>query len=126
MAHVSDVKNAKWFGNVIHLPLINFPNDSIILNAIPPMEIQLLLDVVNHLYKNLTSIWPECKAWPETLDITLRQFHRGHFHGNHCQKLLKYVDILQETAEVAAGFAALPFVDTLRKFEKVASTYFRM
>ena len=35
------------------------------------------------------------------------------------QKLLKEEDILQEEAKAAAEFAALPFFDTFRKFEKV-------
>ena len=88
------MKNAKWFGNVICSPLINFPNDSLILDATPPMELHLLLAMVNLLYKNLTSIWSEYKVWPNALNIPLQPFHAGHFHGNHCQKLLKNVDIL--------------------------------
>ena len=69
IAHGNDVKKAKQFGNVIRSPLLNFPDESLILDAIPPMEIHLLLGVVNHLYKNLANIWPECKTWPEALNI---------------------------------------------------------
>ena len=126
IAHGNDVKKAKQFGNVIHSPLLNFPDESLILDAIPPMELHLLLGVVNHLYKNLSNIWPECKNWPEALNIPLQPFHGGHFQGNHCQKLLKNVDILQEKAEAAAAFAEFPFIDTFRKFEKVVVACFGM
>ena len=113
------MKKAKQFGNVIHSPLLNFPDGSPILDAIPPMELHLPLGVVNHLYKNLAIIWPECKTRPEALNIPLQLIHGGHFQGNNCQKLLKNVDILQEKAEAAAAFAGFPFIDTFRKFEKV-------
>ena len=118
MAHGSDVKNAECFGNVIYSTLINFPNDSLILDANPPMEPHLLRGMVNHLYKNLTSIWPECKTKPDGLYIPLHPFHDGHFHENYCQKLLKNVDIFQQKAGAAAAFAALSFVDTFRKLKR--------
>ena len=37
---------------------------------------------------------------------------------------MKNVDILQEKAKTAAAFAALPFVDKFRKFEKVITACF--
>ena len=39
---------------------------------------------------------------------------------------MKNVDILQEKAEAAAAFAAFPFIDTFRKFEKVLVACFGM
>ena len=45
----SDGKKAKRFNNTVDSPIISMPDDSLIIDLISPMELQLLLAVVNHL-----------------------------------------------------------------------------
>ena len=94
-----DVRVAKSFGNVFHEPIITGSSDSLILELIPPMELHLLLGVVNHLYKSLKNVWPKASQWPAALYIDEEPFHGGHFAGNQCYKLLNNLDLLQHLAE---------------------------
>ena len=48
-----DIRRSKDFKNVIHPPLLDFPGDKLVLDALPLMELHLLLGVVNYLFKNL-------------------------------------------------------------------------
>ena len=79
-----DIRKSRDFKNVVHLPLLNFHDDMLVLEAIPPMELHLLLGVVNHLFKNLCDLWPDAKQWPTTLHLSIQLFHGGHFNGNDC------------------------------------------
>nr|XP_047129266.1 uncharacterized protein LOC124809287 isoform X1 [Hydra vulgaris] len=51
-----DMKKAKEFGNVVHPPLLALDDEQLVLDLIPPMELHLLLGVVNHLFKILMSM----------------------------------------------------------------------
>ncbi len=120
----SDTKSAKNFDNVIHPPLINMADSVLILDVIPPMELHLLLGIVNHLFKNLSELWPGAKEWPTLLHIQLQPYHGGHFAGNECHKLLQNIDILQRLAEKACAYQALGFIETLRNFRDVVNACF--
>jgi hypothetical protein len=78
----SDTKSAKDFDNVIHPTLINMDDSTLILDVIPPMELHLLLCIVNHLFKNLSDLWPGAKEWPTLLHIQLQPYHGELFAGN--------------------------------------------
>ena len=91
----------KDFDNKIHPPLINMVDLRLILHIITPIELHLLLGIVNHLFKNLSELWPGAKQWPALLHIQLQPYHGGPFAGNECHKLLQNVDILQRLAEKA-------------------------
>jgi len=114
----SDTKSAKDFDNVIHLPLINMDDSTLILDVIPPMELNLLLGIINHLFKNLSDLWPGAKEWPTLLHIQL------HFASNECHKLLQNLDILQRLAEKACACQSFGFIETLRHFKKVVTSCF--
>ena len=68
-----DLRKSKDFKNVVHLPILDFPDDKLVLEAIPPMEFHFL--------------WPKAKEWPSSLHILIQPFHGGHFNGNDCMKL---------------------------------------
>lgn len=72
-----DSRKSKEFKNVIHVPLIEFQDDKFVLEAIPPMELHLLLGVVNHIFKNLCDLWPRAKEWPPSLHIPIQPYHGG-------------------------------------------------
>lgn len=120
----SDTKSAKDFDNVIHPPLIKMDDSTLILDVIPPMELHLLLGIVNHLFKNLSELWPGAKEWPTLLHIQLQPYHGGHFAGNECHKLLQNLDILQRMAEKACAYQAFGFIETLRHFKEVVTSCF--
>lgn len=120
----AQIKFAKNFENVIHQPLINFEDEKLVLDVIPPMELHLFLGIVNHLFKCLLEIWPKAQEWPTLLHLQIQPFHGGHFNGNDCHKLLENIDKLQVLAENASAFEAIPFVDCFRKFQAVVKSCF--
>ena len=83
------------------------------------MELHLLLGVVNHLLQSLSKIWTHAPEWLSLLHIQQQPFHDGKLAGNECRKLLKNVDVLERLAQQHSFFPAVPFIDTLRKFNGV-------
>lgn len=119
-----DSKMAKFFGNVVHEPIISGSDDKLILDLIPPMELHLLLGIVNHLFKALIHLWPMADQWPTSLHLSPEPYHGGQFTGNACHKLLKNVDLLQRMAEQQCAFQTFGVIDILRKFGAVVSSCF--
>ena len=74
-------------------------NSVLVLDTIPPIELHILLGIVNYFFKNISDLWPGAKEWPAELHIKLQSYHGGHFKGNDCHKLLKNIDILQRIAK---------------------------
>ena len=110
----AQTKKARDFQNVVHQPIIRLSDDTLVLDFIPPMELHLLIGVVNHLFKNLCQVWQNADEWPKMINIQQQPFHGGQFAGNECRKLLRNVDSLQQLAEKHACFLAFPFIETLR------------
>ena len=108
-----DVRVPKSFGNVIHEPIITGSSGSLILELI-----NLLLGVLNHLYKSLKNVWPKASQWPAALHIDEEPFHGEHFAGNQCYKLLNNLDLLQHLAEKDSAFQAFWFCGN---HEKISS-----
>jgi hypothetical protein len=120
----AQTKKARDFQNVVHQPIIRLSDDTLVLDFIPPMELHLLIGVVNHLFKNLCQVWQNADEWPKMINIQQQPFHGGQFAGNECRKLLRNVDSLQQLAEKHACFLAFPFIETLRKFDAVVHACF--
>ena len=119
-----DIRKSRDFKNVVHLPLLDFHDDMLVLEAIPPMELHLLLGVVNHLFKNLCDLWPDAKQWPTTLHLSIQPLHGGHFNGNNCLKLLRGLDCLKQIAEQKHIKQADGFIQTLSLFKDVVTSCF--
>ena len=119
-----DLRKSKDFKNVAHLPILDFPDHKLVLEAIPPMELHLLLGVVNHLIKTLCDLWPKAKEWPSSLHIHIQPFHGGHFNGNDCMKLLRGVSKLQLLSEKENFAQAHGFIQTLTLFKDVVTSCF--
>ena len=109
----SNTKNAKKFGNVIYEPILSLGNSALVMDLIPPMELHLLLGVVNHYFKVLKDVWPKADDWLQALHIKQHPFYGGHFVGNDCNKLLKNLDLLQTISEKDIAFQAFPIIETL-------------
>ena len=91
----ANIKKAKIFDNVVQATIITGPPNSLDLELISPMELHLLLGVVNQLYKTMEEHWPQSTHWSAPLHIKEEPYHRGHSAGNECHKLLNNLDILQ-------------------------------
>ena len=95
----SDLSKAKFFGNVVHDSIVRGSDETLIIDVLPPMELHLLLGIVNHLFKALIAVWQNAERWPASLNIEMSEYHSGQFEGNNCRKLLNNVDTLQRLAE---------------------------
>ena len=62
--------------------------------------------------------------WLALFHIQQQLFHGGQLAGNECRKLLKNVDALERLAQQHSFFPAVPFIDTLRKFNGVVHACF--
>ena len=127
--------SAKEDKNVKRRHLIKAPPDVLTLDIFPPMELHLLLGVVNNIYDHLNEALIAIKSpmklikWPEALHIQQPKYHDGDFEGNQCNKLLENLDQLQRMIE-NAGFqtaaVALPFLKAFRDFKSVKDSCFGM
>ena len=117
------VANAKLFGNVIRKPIIKGPHNLLILEIISPMELHLLLGVINHLFKILKTAWIEAK-WPAALHIQLSPYHGGQFYRSECSKLLKNVDVLQQLADTNLVLNIFHIVEAFKSFNLVVKACF--
>ena len=92
-------KRAKDYGNVVHLNLFSEnADDELILTKVPPPELHLLIGPVNKMFDELCKIWPHCEdVWMKPLRIKREEYHGDSFNENDCRKLLKNVDILDQS-----------------------------
>ena len=118
------VANAKSFGNVIRKPIISGPDTSLILEIIPPMELHLLLGIVNYLFKMLKTAWSDADKWPAALHIQPSPYHGGQFEGNECRKLLKNVDVLHQLAETNSVHQTFSIIEAFKCFNLVVEACF--
>ncbi|PAA78421.1 hypothetical protein BOX15_Mlig010790g22 [Macrostomum lignano] len=103
------------FHNCIRQPLLNWPDSSNTLEAVPPMELHLLLGLVNRLYdeleQRLTALGPDgvrAAQWAEALHVRRSPYHGSQFNGNECDRLLGGVDSLRQILADHAAFSGVP------------------
>ena len=88
---------AKNFGNAIHPSIIDCDDYNVpVIQFVPPPELHLLLGPTNHMYDELSKLWPESSVWSNSCYVHKTEYHGGCFEGNDCRKLLKNVNLLQE------------------------------
>ena len=58
----SSSKKAKHFCNVVNVSLIDGPDDSHVLDVVPPCELHILLGVTNKLYSELEKVYEKASA----------------------------------------------------------------
>ena len=129
---LSNAKNysAKSHKSCIAQPLFKYEDEYLIIDIIPPMELHLILGIVNRLYDFMdrdlaaAGMTVTAKDWSDLLCISRRHYHGGQFIGNHCSKLLESVGILEEMLLLNGAIVAIPYVETFRKFQKVKETCF--
>ena len=78
---------AKDFDNVVHRSLLEILGSALIIDVITPMELHLILGIVNYLFQQLQSIWPQSKEVAKRLHIQEQPYHGCHFVRNDCHKI---------------------------------------
>ena len=78
---------AKDFDNVVHRSLLEILGSALIIDVITQMELHLILGIVNYLFQQLQSIWPQSKEVAKRLHIQEQSYHGCHFVGNDCHKI---------------------------------------
>ena len=109
-AAVSNTKNVKKFGNVIHEPILSVGDTALVMDLIPPMKLLPLLGVVNHLFRILKNEWPNGDNWLQALHIKQQPFHGDHFVSNDCNRRLKNLELLQTIAEKDNADQVFPII----------------
>ena len=89
------MKNAKNFGNIIHLPILKGDDNDRVIDILPPPELHLLLGPVNTLFKAMEREWTDALTWADSCHVSREALHGGQFNGNSCHALLNKLDLLR-------------------------------
>lgn len=124
----SDRKNAKNFFNCIHPPILKISPGKSILDIISPLELHLLLGVVNTIVNRMFELFKkETEQWIRQCNVQ-GEFLYGSgtgFKGNSCKSLLRKIDYLRAIANRSEqSSACLLFVDALQNFNNVVDDCF--
>ena len=102
-----------------------------VLQKCVPPELHLLQGFVNHLFWDgivkIDGIGKEkALLWPNKLGISHKSYQGDIFEGNHCRKLLKEADQLQDPKiyEVVGLFRLQPYIISFKAMNKIVNTCF--
>ena len=113
-----------------HEPLWELDDSTVIIDVLPPMELHLLLGIVNRLCNHLIQVLKQipdnivsAEDWSAACGLVRPKLHGGEFNGNACKVLLNSVDKIQnivpeENSEVQK------VVKTLKDFKAVKDSCF--
>ncbi|KAK6178470.1 hypothetical protein SNE40_013256 [Patella caerulea] len=127
--------SAADFKSCQNVPLLkNLPNDTVVLDVIPVMELHLVLGIVNRLYDHLDATFRGIEGcdlraidWSDKLCIKRPPQHGGEFNGEQCKKLLQSVHILERLIESDGTCESInKIVQTFKMFEDVRQKCFSM
>ena len=86
-----------------HDPLVALKDSAVIIDVLPPMELHLLLGIVNRLFNHLNDILIQipgntmtAEDWSTECALVRPKLHGGEFNGNSCKILLNSVDKLEK------------------------------
>ena len=115
------------------MPLVHQTTDNtaLTLDLVPPMELHLMLGIVNNLYDHLDKqlIENHCSItandWSDTLGLKRLHYHGGQFNGNQCKTLLSNTRTLEEILHKAGAYSIRkPVLQVLEQFNKVRKSCF--
>ena len=115
------------------MPLVHQTTDNTILtlDLVPPMELHLMLGVVNDLYDHLDKQLGEnhcpitANDWSAPLGLKRLHYHGGQFNGYQCKTLLSNTKTLKEIL-LEAGVYSIgePVLQVLEQFNRVKKSCF--
>ena len=116
------------------VPLCEFDDDSmLVLDLVPPMELHLMLGVVNNLYycldgrlkRKACSI--SAKDWAAPLGLARSAHYGGQFNGNQCRTLLSNTDSLKQMLQREGALnVGEPVLNAFIAFNMVRNACFGM
>ena len=83
-----------------------------LLFNLPPPELHLLFGPTNHMYDELSKLWPGVSVWSNACYVHKTEYHGRCFEGYDCRKLHKNISFLQER-----------YPDEFRMFAKAFSLF---
>lgn len=88
----------KNFLNCVELPLLNFPDETLVLSKICIPELYLLLGIVNRLFDQLCKLLGEENMldWAKENQIQRASYRGGGFQGKPCTKILEKAENLKD------------------------------
>lgn len=116
----ANLKNMMAFKNVIHSCLLEYDDEQLVLDVIPPPELHLLMGVVNKILDLVIKVWPEVLDWCRSKGITRHGYQGGGLDGNNSKKLLDKLDELSAIIPIHL----LPIVSTLKDFKEIVAGCF--
>ena len=126
------LSTADYF-SCVNMPLCDYPDSTLILDILPPMELHLILGMVNDIYDVLDAILSkkecsvEAKDWSLPLGLKRPALHQGQFNGNQCRTLLNNRDKLEQLLIKAGAFEVCePVLKALATFNEVKKSCFGM
>ncbi|KAK6168741.1 hypothetical protein SNE40_019926 [Patella caerulea] len=133
--HRSKNLSAAAYKSCIHEPLAkNLPDDTLVIDLLPVMELHLLLGITNRLYNHADTILSavegttySAKDWSDQLGIRRPPLHSGEVNGNQCKRLLDNISILKTLLEDAnTGAPGQKVFNTFEKFNLLRKACFGM
>ena len=111
--------SAQWF-NCENPPLVDAPDDALVIDIWAPMGLHLHLGISNDLYKYLKKGKPElAQLWSQPVGQLPKQWG-GQWNGEQCEKLMNRRDALEQIfADHLRGRSA----ETGRKFIDILNAY---
>ena len=123
-------RSAKNYQNVVNKPLLIGEDATKTIEVLNPPQLHVMTGVTGKVITEMEKITGErfVTEFLRDEDIS-RCVYQGSrsFEGNQARKLLKNVDKLEREVmklDMETAIPALPFVHTLRKFDKVVSSCF--
>ena len=123
-------RSAKMYQNVVNRPLLIGEDEVKTLEILNPPQLHLMTGVLGKLIKEMEKHTGEkfVSRFLRQEDIS-RCVYQGSrsFEGNQARKLLKSVDKLErevKSLNIETLIQVLPYVETLRSFDKVVSSCF--
>ena len=124
----ANMRSAKMYQNVVNKPLLIGDDERKTLELLNPPQLHIMTGVLGKLIKEMERMTGErfMSEFLRVEDIS-RCVYQGSrsFEGNQARKLLRNVDKLQREVmklDLEIVVQVLPFVETLRKFDKVVSS----
>ena len=126
----ANIRVAKNYQNVVNKPLLTGEDETETLEVLNPPELHLMTGVTGKLITEMEKMTGEkfVNEFLQEEDISRCAYQGSRsFEGNQARKLLKNTDKLERSVmklDIETTIQALPFVQTLRVFNKVVSSCF--
>jgi hypothetical protein len=139
---------AKNFENCVHPPIIEGPDNMVVLDAICPGELHILLGVAKRICDEILVAWPPLEvesadsqgssidlpdddesrlgamAWFQKLHVSKKAYMGGQYTGNDCRKVIRNGKLLEELSIAASQEQMDKFVLVIQTLDSVVSACF--